>query len=586
MSAQGWLWAQRRRAGHWLTLAVGCAAAGGLLAILQAWLVANVVAAAIFRDAGLQQVKVWLWPLLGVFVARSLLAWFAELTAVQGAGQVKIALRARLFAQIQGLGPHWLTGERSGALAEDLITGIEGLTAYFAGYLPALALTATIPVAILVIVIPLDWLSGLVLLLTAPLIPLFMLLIGKGAEQINQARWQELARLGGHFLDTIQGLTTLKLFNASRREAQIIARISDDYRMSVMRVLRVAFLSSAVLELFASLGVAIVAVFIGFRLYRLDLPLPAWAALPQIGFLHGFFILLLAPEFYQPLRNLGTHYHGRLQAVTAAERLLAILATPLPERGALPFTRNPKVSLHIRFAAVHFSYEPGRPALAGADFEICPGERVALVGASGAGKTTVINLLLGFIQPDQGAVLINGIDLSELDLADWRRRLAWVPQSPRLLRGTILDNIRLGAPDAPMTAVQEAARRAQAADFIEALPLGYLTPIGERGAGLSGGQIQRIALARAFLRDAPLALLDEATASLDPVSEAAVQLGIDALARDRTLLVAAHRLATVERADRILVLERGLVVESGRHAELLARDGAYRRMVAAYRGGS
>jgi ATP-binding cassette subfamily C protein CydD len=590
VSAKAWLKAQRPLAGHWLTLAVACAAAGGLLTILQAWLLANCVDAAIFRGADLRQAQVWLWPLLGVFAARAVLAWCAELTAVQGAGRVKVALRARLFAHIQALGPRWLTGERSGALAEDLTTGIEGLTAYFARYLPALALTATLPVAILVFVFPLDWVSGLVLLLTAPLIPFFMLLIGKSAEHLNQRHWQELARMGGHFLDTIQGLTTLKLFNASRREAQVIARISDDYRMSAMRVLRVAFLSSAVLELFASLGIAIVAVFIGFRLYHLNLPLPDWAALPQIGFLHGFVILLLAPEFYQPLRNLGTHYHGRMQAVTAAERLLLILATPLPEplreQGAASLGLDPKAPLHIRFSAVHFAYEPGRPALAGADFEICPGERVALVGASGAGKTTVLNLLLGFIRPDEGAVLVNGLDLAGLDLADWRRRLAWVPQSPRLLRGTILDNIRLGAPEAPMTAVQEAARRAEAADFIETLPLGYLTPLGERGAGLSGGQIQRIALARAFLRDAPLALLDEATASLDPASEAAVQQGIEALARDRTLLVVAHRLNTVERADRILVLEHGLVVESGRHAELLARDGPYRRMIAAYRGAS
>ncbi|WP_295393025.1 thiol reductant ABC exporter subunit CydD [uncultured Thiodictyon sp.] len=583
-SPRAWLQAQRHLAGPWLTLAIGAAAAGGLLTIFQAWLLATTVDAAIFHGADLRQAQVWLWPLLGVFAGRAVLAWLGDQAAVQGAVRVKVDLRARVFAHIQALGPRWLAGERSGALVEDLIAGIESLSAYFAGFLPAMALTAIIPLAILIVVFPMDWLSGLVLLLTAPLIPLFMLLIGKGAEQINQRHWQELARLGGHFLDTIQGLTTLKLFNASRREAQVIARISDDYRLSAMRVLRVAFLSSAVLELFASMGIALLAVFIGFRLYHLSLPLPDWAALPQLGFLQGFFILLLAPEFYQPLRQLGTHYHGRAQAVSAAERLLAILDTPLPDRGPATAGLAPGGPLAIRFAAVHFAYEPGRPALAGADFTIRAGERVALVGASGAGKTTVVNLLLGFIRPDQGAVLVNGQDLSALDLADWRRRLAWVPQAPRLLRGTILDTIRLGAPDAPLARVREAARLAQAADFIESLPLGYLTPLGERGAGLSGGQIQRLSLARAFLRDAPLAILDEATASLDPESESAVQLGIDALARNRTLLVVAHRLATVERADRILVLEQGRVVESGGHAELLARDGPYRRMVAAYRG--
>lgn len=579
MEAKGWLDAQRHLAGRWLPLAIGCAGAGGLLAILQAWLLANAIDAAIFRAASLAQSQPWLWLLLGVFAVRALLAWGAERAAVQGSLHIKTALRARLYRHIQSLGPAWLAGQRTGALTADLIQGIEGLDAYYARFLPAMALTLAIPAAILLVVLPLDWFSALILLLTAPLIPLFMLLIGQGTERLNRRHWKDLARMSGHFLDNIQGLATLKLFNASRRETRTIARVCDDYRRSAMGVLRVAFLSSAVLELFASLGIALTAVFIGFRLYGTDLPF-----LPQIGFLQGFFILLLAPELYQPLRNLGTQYHARLEALTAAERLLTILKTPLPERGTVRRPARAGCGVHIRFEGVRFDYAPGRAALSGADFEIRAGERIALVGASGAGKSTVASLLLGFVRPDAGRILVDGADLATLDPDDWRHSLAWVPQSPRLFSGTLLDNIRLGAPDASLESVREAARHAQADGFIEALPEGYLTRVGERGVGLSGGQIQRVALARAFLRDAPLAILDEPTASLDPASESAVQAGIESLARGRTVIAVAHRLATVERADRILVLERGRVAESGTHAQLLTRAGLYRRMVAAYEG--
>lgn len=385
--------------------------------------------------------------------------------------------------------------------------------------------------------------------------------------------------MGAHFLDVIQGMTTLKLFNASRREAEVIARISDDYRASTMRVLRVAFLTSAVLELFSTLGIAIIAVFIGFRLYQLDLPIPDLIAPPEISFVTGFFILLLAPEFYAPLRNLGTHYHGRMEAIAAAERLVAVMDTDLPSRPAQFSRLSPESPLHVRFEWVSFSYEPGRAALAGTNFEIAPGERIALVGPSGAGKTTVASLLLGFIRPDSGRILIDEHDLQSLDIDDWRRRLAWLPQQPRLFQGTIADNIRLGLPDAPEDAVRRAAKRAHAAEFIERLPRGYETPVGERGAGLSGGQIQRVALARAFLRDARLVILDEATASLDPASEALVQRAVDELAEDRSLLVIAHRLSTVRSADRILVIDGGRIIESGSHTELIGRDGHYRRMV-------
>jgi ATP-binding cassette subfamily C protein CydD len=351
-----------------------------------------------------------------------------------------------------------------------------------------------------------------------------------------------------------------------------------------MKVLRIAFFSSAVLEFFSTVSIALVAVFIGFRLYEVELPIPGWVVLPKIGFFYGFLILLLAPELYLPLRNLGTHYHGRMEAIAAAEKLIEILETPLPSHPSGAGGLGSLERVGVRFEQVHFAYESGREALTGATFDIRPGERIALVGPSGAGKTTVVNLLLGFIQPDRGSILVGGKDLAQVETEDWRRRLAWVPQNPRLFMGTLLDNIRLGMPEADIEAVREAARRAFAADFIEPLPDDYATPVGEGGAGLSGGQIQRVALARAFLRDAPLVILDEATANLDPESETLVQAGIDELARGRTLLMVAHRLRTVRRADRILVLDRGLVVEGGTHHELLQARGLYQRMVGAYEG--
>jgi ATP-binding cassette subfamily C protein CydD len=579
MSARDLLQAQKPLAARWLKLTVGLGLGGGVLIILQAWLLARIIDAVVFADAGLAAVQPWLWPLLAIFLLRAGAVWGAEQTAYQAAAAVKLALRDRVVRHMQALGPAWLAGQRSGALSEDLIRGIEGLQDYYARYLPAMTLTALIPLAILLVVLPLDWLSGLVMLCTAPLIPLFMILIGQGVESVNQRQWKQLARMGAHFLDVIQGLTTLKLFNASRREAAVIARISDDYRHSTMQVLRLAFLSSAVLEFFSTIGIAIIAVFIGFRLYQLDLPIPDLVAPPEVSFFTGFFVLLLAPEFYLPLRSMGTHYHGRMEAIAAAERLVSILDTPLPERAGRPRQLPADAPLKVRFDAVHFSYAPGREALAGVSFDIHPGRRVALVGPSGAGKTTVASLLLGFTRPTQGRILVDGEPLDALDMDDWRRHLAWVPQNPRLFVGSIADNIRLGRPDADDAAVRTAAERAFAAAFIEALPAGYETPVGERGAGLSGGQIQRIALARAFLRDARLVVLDEATASLDPASEAAVQRAVDALAAGRSMLVIAHRLATVRDADRILVLDHGRIVEAGDHATLTARDGPYRRMV-------
>ncbi|MBK5966684.1 thiol reductant ABC exporter subunit CydD [Thiocystis minor] len=582
MSVNNWLKSQRPLAGNALAFTVWLNTANGLLAIVQAWCLAVILNAVIFAGAGLTEIQPWLWSLLGLFALRAAVVWFAERTAFGAAAGVRVALRDRVYRHLQRLGPGYLANQRSGALVETLTKGIDDLEGYYARFLPAMTLTMILPLAILTAVLPMDWLAGLVLMVTAPMIPLFMILIGSGAEARNQRQWKQLARMSAHFLDVIQGLTTLKLFGASRREVKVVAQISDDYRVSTMQVLRIAFLSSAVLEFFATVGIAIVAVFIGFRLYGLALPVPPWLAVPDVTFLQGLFVLMLAPEFYAPLRNLGTQYHARLAAVAAAEQLIQVLeaepAQSVPGTEPLAAGRP----LGVRFESVRFSYEEGRDALQGLDIEIPPGQRIALVGTSGAGKTTVVNLLLGFLTPTGGRILIGEQELSRIDLDDWRRHLAWVPQQPRLFQGSIADNIRLGAPEASLDAVRESARRARADQFIEAPPDGYDSRVGERGAGLSGGQIQRIALARAFLRDAPLVILDEATANLDPESERLVQEGIDDLARDRTLLVVAHRLATVRRADRILVLDQGRIVEQGDHATLAAAHGLYARMIAAY----
>jgi ATP-binding cassette, subfamily C, bacterial CydD len=591
MSVNVWLKSHRPLAGNALKRTIGLGVGQGLLAIAQAWLLALILNAVIFEKAGLTDIAPLMGLLLGLFMLRALTVWLGERAAFQAAALVRTGLRDRIYRQLQRLGPGYLANERSGALVETLTKGIDDLEGYYARFLPAMTLTMILPVAILVVVFPADWLAGVIMLVTAPLIPLFMIIIGSSAQSKNQRLWKQLTRMSAHFLDVIQGLTTLKLFGASRREAEVVERISNDYRKSTMQVLRVAFLSSAVLEFFAAIGIAIIAVFVGFRLYGLVMPLPGWlTALPEITYLQGLFILMLAPEFYAPLRNMGTQYHARMAAAAAAEQMIRVLeAEPASYSGQTSPGRELLKAARpfgLRFDAVHFSYEEGRDALRGMEFEVPAGARVALVGSSGAGKTTVINLLLGFLTPTSGRILIGDQALAELDLEDWRSHLAWVPQQPRLFQGTIGDNIRLGSPGADPDAVRAAARRARADRFIEALPAGYDSPVGERGAGLSGGQIQRIALARAFLRDAPLVILDEATANLDPESERLVQEGIEDLAQGRTLLVVAHRLATVRRADRILVLEGGRVAEAGTHETLAATKGIYARMIAAYGQGT
>jgi ATP-binding cassette, subfamily C, bacterial CydCD len=513
--------------------------------------------------------------ILVVIVGRAVLTWVNEVSANAVAVRIKTDLRERLFNHILRLGPAYTRGQRTGELTTAAVEGIEALDAYYSQYLPQLVVTALIPLSILIVVFPIDLLSGIVMLVTAPLIPFFMVMIGKGAEIVTKRHYQTLSRLSAHFLDSLQGLTTLKIFGQSKAHAKNIETVSNQFRDTTLSVLRITFLSALALELLATLSTAVIAVEIGFRLLY-----------ARMDFLEAFFILVLAPEFYLPLRMLGARFHAGMSGTTAAKRIYEILDTPLPGNQFFPGgdLSGEEVS-SIEFQNVTYTYPDEKtPALENIDLTIQAGQHIAVVGASGAGKTTLINLLLGFVKPTSGSITANhGLPITNSQLPN---NIAWVPQKPYLFHDTLAANLRIGKPDATQEEMATAAGAAHLHEFIETLPEKYETVIGEGGARLSGGQAQRLALARAFLRNAPILVLDEPTSSLDPETEALLEESTRRLMQGRTVITIAHRLNTIFRADQIHVLEEGRMVESGRHRELLARNGAYTRMVRIYEDSS
>ncbi len=514
--------------------------------------------------------------LLGVIGLRSLLAWLTEVSASAVAVRVKDDLRVRLFAKIEALGPAFTRGERTGELTAAALEGVEALDAYFSQYLPQLVITALVPLSILLFVFPLDPLSGVVLLVTAPLIPVFMILIGKGAEAVTKRQYETLSRLSAHFLDSLQGLTTLKIFGQSKTHARSIAETSDRFRDVTLGVLRVTFLSALALELIATISTAVVAVEVGLRLLYGHLP-----------FDKALFLLILAPEFYIPLRMLGLRFHAGMAGTTAARRIFEIL--DMSEQRV----ENREQQVEGRFSvlslsALSYTY-PGesQPVLSDISLEIHAGEHVALVGPSGAGKSTLVYLLQGFGKPDSGTITTCYGSSSTVHGPPSLDEIAWVPQTPYLFHDTIAANLRIAKKEVYDEEIQAAVRAAHLDEFIHSLPQGYETVIGEEGARLSGGQAQRLALARAFLKNAPILILDEPTSSLDPQTEVLLEESTHRLMQGRsargeqrrTVITIAHRLNTVYRADKIIVLDKGRIVEQGTHRELIAKQGLYAGMV-------
>ncbi|WP_042334397.1 thiol reductant ABC exporter subunit CydD [Desulfosporosinus meridiei] len=559
-----------------ICLSIGIA----LLAVAQAWFFSGVVSRVFLEGANLKETWNFLLMILAIIITRAIFQWGSEVSAFEVASYIKLNLRERLLKHIMSLGPLYTRGERSGELISTVIDGIEALEDYFSKYLPQLLLAAGIPLVILCFVFPRDWKSGVILLVTGPLIPIFMMLIGKLAEKKSLQQWKDLSWMSAHFLDILQGLTTLKVFGQAKNQTRVIERVSESFRRSTLSVLRIAFLSALMLEFLATISTALVAVTIGLRLVN-----------GTLSYSSGLFLLLLAPEFYTPLRTLGLNFHAGLSGVNAAARIFEILDAPLQDEDNDDQTEfktdTPALpgNFRVTFQDVSLTYQAGgAPVLKGINLSINSGEQIAIVGPSGGGKTSVAQLLLGFINPTSGNIQINGVYLDRISKEKLLNEIAYVPQNTYLFAGSVAENIRLGRPSAGFEDLVRAAQEASAHEFIMKLPNGYETYLGEGGARLSGGQAQRIALARAFLKNAQLLILDEATSSLDLESEKYVQEALTRLLQGRTALIIAHRLDTVFQADRILVMDQGQIVEAGTHMELVREQGLYHSFLKEYRG--
>jgi ATP-binding cassette subfamily C protein CydD len=547
-----WLKQQGRIGRGALGLAVMVPLVSACLTVAQAYWLATILHRAIVDQVAAATQIPAVIALGCMILARAVLAWIGEAAGIRAAEDVKQAIRRDLFAELMRRSPDWMRQRASGELASQILDQVEALDGYFARFVPAMISAAVVPIAFAIGLMPVDLVVGLLLLLTAPMIPVFMALAGWGAEAASRQHLTALSRLSGLFADRIRGLVVLKLFGRAEDEIARVRAASDEFASRTLAVLRIAFLSSAVLEFFAALGVAGVALYVG--LTYLDMINLRGS---ELGLQAGLFLLLMAPEVYLPLRTLAAHYHDRANAKAAVASIEAALGA-LPEPGA-PGAAGGEVLMGRRALSVSVRdltvETPERGAIfTGASFDIGVGETVALLGPSGIGKSTLIEVLAR-LRGHAGKVEIGGLDLAGIEEGALRRQVAVLGQRPRLFHGTIASNIRLGRPHANDSEVRAAAERASVLDFADRLPSGLDTPVGERGRGLSGGEAQRVALARIFLRDPGLILLDEPTAHLDAETEARVMQAILSFAWGRSLLVATHSMAVAEQMNRICVID-------------------------------
>ncbi|MEZ9278150.1 cysteine/glutathione ABC transporter permease/ATP-binding protein CydD [Vibrio cyclitrophicus] len=572
-SLNKWLKQQSKLAKRWLMIAIGLGVLSSVFLIAQAALLASILHQLIIENVDKSELVGHFAGLALSVVGRAGCTWGREIAGYRCGEQIRIYIRQLILDKLRELGPAYIKGKPAGTWATLLLEQVEDMQDFFSRYLPQMSLSVMIPFIILVVVFPVNWAAGLIFLLTAPLVPMFMALVGMKAADANRKNFKALQRLSGHFYDRLQSMTTIRLFDRTNAETEVLKGASEVFRTRTMDVLKIAFLSSAVLEFFTSISIAMTAVYFGFT-YIGELNFGHYGV--GITLFAGLFILILAPEFYQPLRDLGTFYHAKQQAVGAAESIVEFLETDITKVKSGDTQLDQAQGINIEAQALKVLSPEGVQLVGPISFALNTRQSTALVGPSGAGKTSLINAILGFM-PYEGSLKINGIELRDLDLASWRKTISWVGQNPLLLHGTIRDNVTLGKHDIADQVVENALEQSFASEFVNEHGLDYM--ISDRSGGLSVGQSQRLALARAMIQDGQFWLLDEPTASLDTRSEQLVMKGINSNIESRTALLVTHQLAPLKSVDNILVMRDGGLVEQGHYSQLSTAGGLFEKML-------
>lgn len=577
-----WLKQQKSSCGYFLKLSVLLGVLNGLSLMLQAYLIARILHSIIIDELPKSAVSDEFILLLSLIPIRALFAYARERCSFEAGKRLRVQIRKAVLDKLTELGPAYIKGKPAGSWATIVLEQVEDLQDFYARYLPQMLLAGFIPLTILAAVFPQNWAAGLILLGTAPLIPIFMILVGKGAADANRKNFQALAQLSGHFMDRLKGLRTLKLFHRGEAELNTIEKASESFRERTMSVLKLAFLSSAVLEFFAALSIAVLAVYFGFS-YLGELNFGHYGN--HLTLFTGLFVLMLAPEFYQPLRDMGTHYHAKAQAIGAAESLKTLLEAPCSPYQHKQQSQFKEVDWQAPLTIqakelIVFSHD-GSQLVGPVNFQVTQGQQLALVGYSGSGKSSLMNALLGFL-PYQGSLLINGIELNQLDISQWRKQLAWLGQEPQLFYGTIRDNICLGEQALCDEQLQSYLEQADIWQFVNSLENGLDHNIGEQMQGISVGQAQRLALARALTQQAQCFLLDEPTASLDQHSEQVIFNSLQSATKHSCTIMITHRLEQLKNTQQILVLEKGLITQRGDFKQLCDEQGPFKKMLQAH----
>lgn len=572
---QKWLWSQRQPIQKLLYLNIALATVSSVILVANTYFLATLLHHLIILDTAREELLFYFVALSTGFALRAIILWLREKIGFKCGRILRNHIRQKVLDKIHQVGPATINHKPAGSWATIMLEQVENLHNYYSRYLPQQSLSAIVPMVILIAIFPLNWAAGLILLLTAPLVPIFMILVGILAAENNQKNMAILAKLSGQFLDRLQGLETLRLFNRAAQQTEHIEQSTEDFRESTMDVLKSAFLSSSVLEFFTSISIALMAVYFGFS-YLGEITFGTYNT--ALTLFVGFFCLILAPEFYQPLRDLGTYYHDRAAGIGAADVLVDFLET---DYCTIQNTQRPDIAMD--FSQVDILAEnvvvlspQGQPLTKPLSFHLPALSHTALVGQSGAGKTSLINTLLGFLSY-QGSLKINGVELKELPMAQWRKHIAWVGQNPLLLQGSIRENLLLGEIQADEQQIEQALAQAQAKEFTD--KLGLQQEIKEGGIGLSVGQAQRLAIARALLRQGSLLLLDEPTASLDAQSENLVLQALQKMSEQQTTLMITHRIEDLKQCDQILVMQQGEIVQQG-HFDQLKTQGFFAELLA------